>query len=152
MNSINIPSCLLVSSATSVRQGSSLNDISSFILNQELPKNIYRENATTDSKILHNLKMLLKGISSLLPNNLSKITANDLLMDHTKLFLLLRWMVKILDYPFYQKLKASFQGLYLKASQDTDRREEGKMQRMKAAFSRKHAGEDPSEAEKPRNI
>ena len=77
--------------------------------------------------------MLLKDISALLPNNLSKITANNLLMGDTKLFLLLRWMVKILDYPSYQKLKASFQGLYLKASQDTDRREEGKMQRMKAA-------------------
>ena len=99
VNSINILSCLLVSSATSVRQGSSLNDISSLILSQKLPKNIYRENATADSKILHNLKMLMKGISSLLPNNLSKITANDLLMGDTKLFLLLHWMVKILDYP-----------------------------------------------------
>lgn len=120
-----------MSSSVTLRQGPALNDIASLILNQALPQNIYRENIDTDHKILHNLKNLLKEISSLLPNNLSRLTARDLMTDDTKLFLILRWMVKILDFPFYQKLKSSFAQIYAKV--DPGRKEESKFEKMKVA-------------------
>ena len=123
MNSINLPSCLIVSSAEGLRQGPALNDIASLILNTSLPQTIYRENVESEHKVLHNLKTLVKEISTLLPNNLSKLTAKDLMTDDSKLFLLLRWMVKVLDFPFYQKLKSSFAHIYSKAA-DVPRKEE----------------------------
>ena len=65
MNSINLPSCLIVSSAEGLRQGPALNDIASLILNTSLPQTIYRENVESEHKVLHNLKTLVKEISTL---------------------------------------------------------------------------------------
>jgi Calponin homology (CH) domain len=120
---------LLVSSVDSLRKGPALNDIASLILNTSPPKDIYRDNIDSNNKILHNLKKLLDDISELLPNNLSKITAKELLKDETKIFLILRWMIKILDFPFYQKLKSSFQGIYSKSV--PSKSEESKIDKMK---------------------
>ena len=92
--------------------------------------------------------MLLKDISALLPNNLSKITANNLLMGDTKLFLLLRWMVKILDYPSTRNSKHiskdSIKGL---TGHGPQRRRENATNESR--ISRKHAGEDPARLKNP---
>lgn len=96
-----------------LRKGIALNDICSLILNTELPQNIYRD-PDSEFKIERNLKVLLRTLDPLLPNHFSKLTAKDLMNSIDKLFLLLRWMVKVLDFPFYQKLKASFGKFYSK--------------------------------------
>lgn len=96
-----------------LRKGIALNDICSLILNTELPQNIYRD-PDSEFKIERNLKVLLRTLEPLLPNHFSKLTAKDLMNSIDKLFLLLRWMVKVLDFPFYQKLKASFGKFYSK--------------------------------------
>ena len=113
VNSISLPSCVQVINSDILRQGIALNDISSLILNIELPQNVYRD-PDSEFKVQQNLKILLRTLNPLLPNHLSKLTAKDMMNSTDKLFLILRWMAKILDFPFYQKLKSSFGKFYSK--------------------------------------
>ena len=114
VSSIYLPSCVEVSNFSSLRQGVALNDISSLILNCPLSEEIYRHDVNSDHKIEHNFKHLLKALNPVLPCHLSLIRANELASSYEKMLVLLRWMVKVLDFPFYQVLKSSFNKFYSK--------------------------------------
>ena len=114
VSSINLPSCVQVTNFNTLQQGVALNDISSLILNCPLSEEIYRHDVDSPSKATHNFKHLLKALKPVLPSHLSLLKPADLESSHEKIFVLLRWMIKVLDFPFYRKLKSSFNRFYSK--------------------------------------
>ena len=114
VSSINLPSCAVVTNFNTLQQGVALNDISSLILNCPLSDQIHRHNIDSALKIKHNFKCLLKALKPVLPSHLSLLKANELATSHEKLFVLLRWMIKVLDFAFYKQLKSSFNRFYSK--------------------------------------
>ena len=129
VSSINLPSCIEVTNFNILQQGVALNDISSLILNCPLNEKIYRHELDSEFKIEHNFKHLLKALKPVLPSHLSLLKANELVGSYEKMLVLLRWMVKVLDFPFYKVIKSSFHKFYskgVKNQRDVERLEKEK--------------------------
>ncbi|CAG9321960.1 unnamed protein product [Blepharisma stoltei] len=123
VNSLSIPSCLLVSNSNDLKGGCALCDIAAQILNKIPFQNIYRDQALPEHKAIHNLRVLIKEIKGILPESLRNLTAELLYQDDSKIFALLKWFVRVLDMPFYDKLRSIFRRIQTEGreSEMTDR-------------------------------
>lgn len=108
VNSLSIPSCLFVNNTNDLKEGVALCDIAAHIINKVPFQNIFRDQRLPRLKAIHNLRVLLKEIKDIMPENLKSLTAEMIYQADDKVYRLLKFFVRVLDMPFYKKLKAIF--------------------------------------------